>query len=78
MIILSWSDRSGHDDFHSGFDSPDDDVLPGKHIVWGDEAKPLVLIRELAALLNGCRPHPQNSLAALFPLPVMEKMLRSR
>jgi hypothetical protein len=24
-----------------------------KHIVWGDEAKPLVLIHELAALLYG-------------------------
>ena len=41
-----------------------------KHIVWGDEAKPLVLIRELAALLNGCRPHPQNSLAVRFPPPL--------
>jgi hypothetical protein len=35
------------------------DVLASNHIVWGDEAKPLVLIRELAALLNGCAPIPK-------------------
>jgi hypothetical protein len=40
--ILLWSGRGGP--LRSNrFDSPDDDLPLGKHIVWGDEAKPPVL-----------------------------------
>jgi hypothetical protein len=44
MIILSWSDRSSRDDFHSGFDDPPTMYWASNHIVWGDEAKPSVFV----------------------------------
>jgi hypothetical protein len=41
---------------HSVSASPDDDLPPGKHIVWGDEAKPPVFGHWPTALLYGPRP----------------------
>jgi len=52
--IFLWSDR-GASSFHSVSDSPDDDLPPGKHIVWGDEAKPPVFGHWPTALLYGPR-----------------------
>jgi hypothetical protein len=52
--IFLWSDR-GASSFHSVSDSPDDDLPPGKHIVWGDEAKPPVFGHWPTALLYGLR-----------------------
>jgi hypothetical protein len=40
---------------HSVSDNPDDDLPPGKHIVWGDEAKPPVFGHWPTALLYGPR-----------------------
>jgi len=52
--IFLWSDR-GASSFHSVSDSPDNDLPPGKHIVWGDEAKPPVFGHWPTALLYGPR-----------------------
>jgi hypothetical protein len=38
---------------HSVSDSPDDDLPPGKRIVWGDEAKPPVFGRRLCCMGHG-------------------------
>jgi hypothetical protein len=52
--IFLWSDRGAP---HSTPcpTAPDDDLPPGKHIVWGDEAKPPVFGHWPTALLYGLR-----------------------
>jgi hypothetical protein len=52
---------------HSVSASPDDDLPPGKHIVWGDEAKPPVFGHWPTALPYGPR------LAYIWPMPASRR-----
>jgi hypothetical protein len=55
---------------HSVSDSPDDDLPPGKRIVWGDEAKPPVFGHWPTALLYGPRGGDGSAAREFFVLAI--------